>query len=139
MKINILLKVLKIWPFLTSESDMNSRTRSPENRDHLLISEELQCHEILHISFWVIVFTSHLRKWTWLHGEAKTNLSPDSIWEYNNIYSALKYGLILVSHFEFDPDKTSQDSWEDCYKSLVYIGVIFFHPIHYTIFLLTLC
>ena len=35
VKINILIKVLKIWPFLTSQSDMNSRTRSPENRDHL--------------------------------------------------------------------------------------------------------
>ena len=34
VKINILLKVLKIWPFLTSQSDMNSRTKSPENRDH---------------------------------------------------------------------------------------------------------
>ena len=35
VKINILLKVLKIWPFLTTQSDMNSRTRSPENRDNL--------------------------------------------------------------------------------------------------------
>ena len=35
VKINILIKVLKIWPFMTSQSDMNSRTKSPENRDHL--------------------------------------------------------------------------------------------------------
>ena len=35
VKIIILLKVLKIWPFLTSQADMNGRTRSSENRDHL--------------------------------------------------------------------------------------------------------
>ena len=51
------LNFLKICPFLTSQSDMNSRWRSPENRDHLHTDK---FHEILFISFWVIAFISHL-------------------------------------------------------------------------------
>ena len=48
-----LKKMLKILPFLTSKSDMNSRTRSLEKSDHLHtdILKPTKFHEILRISF----------------------------------------------------------------------------------------
>ena len=73
------LKFYLSWPW----SDMNSRTRSPEHRDHLHIDikRPAKFHEILRqISICDIVFTSCLQRTC---DGAKTNISPYHIWGYN--------------------------------------------------------
>ena len=62
-EISVFWNLLKIWPSLTSQSDMNIRTRSSEHRDHPYtdIKRLAKSPVILRISVWVIVFTSHLQ------------------------------------------------------------------------------
>ena len=65
VKINIVYKMFKMWPFLTSQWGMPSCTRSSDNRLHLHtdIKRLANFHEICCISFWVISFTRKVNRW----------------------------------------------------------------------------
>ena len=74
---------------MTSQLSMSGHTRSPENRNHRHtdIKWLAKFRQILTIGFWVIMFSSGMRR-SQTRNTAKTDIFPDTFSVYYNLHVA---------------------------------------------------